>query len=97
MKEKHVKRISKCLLCREHVMQTSCAVVCGFFKDSYREFPVVLCDDPSLDYIAECPRLLRNAVDTKKNMRYFPRTAPEKTAVSLLKKGRMGQLVKLFG
>ncbi len=97
MKEKQVKRISECLLCREHIMQTSCAVVCSYFRDSYRELPVALCDDPSMDYIEDCPRLLRNARDTKPGMRYIPRTAREKGAAPLMKQRRMGQLVKLFG
>ncbi len=78
-------------------MQTSCAVVCGYFKDSYRELPMVLCDDPSLDYIEDCPRLLRNARDTKPGMRYIPRTAREKLKKPLIKQRPMGQLVKLFG
>lgn len=78
-------------------MQTSCAVVCSYFKDSYRELPMVLCDDPSMDYIEECPRLLRNAGDTKPAMRYIPRAAKEKLAAPLMKQRRTGQLVKLFG
>ena len=97
MKEKQVKKISECLLCREHIMQTSCAVVCSYFKDSYRELPMVLCDDPSMDYIEECPRLLRNARDTKPGMRYMPRAAKDKIAAPLMKQRNMGQLIKLFG
>lgn len=97
MKENHVKKISECIKCRNHIMQTSCAVVCSFFKDAYRELPMVLCDDPSQDYIEECPKLLRNARDTKLSMRYIPRSTPEKIAAPLMKQRYRGQLIKLFG
>lgn len=93
MKENHLKKVSDCIRCKEHIMQTSCAVVCGYFKDSYRELPLILCDDPSLDYVEECPMQLRNASDMKPGREYTPRTA----AAPLLKKRCGGKLIKLFG
>ncbi len=78
-------------------MQTSCAVVCSFFKDSYRELPMVLCDNPSNDYIEECPMLLRNARDTKSGMRYIPRSVSERITGPIMRQRGAGKLVKLFG
>ena len=96
MKKNQIKRLSECIICSEHVMQTSCAVICGFFRDSYRELPMVLCDDPSQDYIEECPRLPRNAKDFKVKLKYRPRIIQEKASLPMVKQKR-GELVKLFG
>mgnify|MGYP001220281980 CR=1 FL=1 len=97
MKDRQIKLISDCIKCRNHIMQASCSVVCSFFKDSYRELPLILCDDPSLDYIEGCPKLLRNASDMKSGREYKPRAVADKSALRLMKKRSCGQLIKLFG
>ncbi|HOP63429.1 MAG TPA: hypothetical protein PK358_10685 [Spirochaetota bacterium] len=95
MTKRYSKKLSECITCSKHVMQTSGSVICGYFDDSYRELPLTLCDDPALDYIGECPMLMRNARDMKLQWQYRPRE--RKAAARLKNRKYTGELVKLFG
>ncbi len=97
MKNRHDKRLSDCIKCRDHIRQTSCAVICDFFKDSGRELTLTMCDDPTLDYIDECPRQLMNAENQKYKRDYFKYSSSNKITPPVSAEQSKGVLIKLFG
>jgi len=61
MKYRYNKRLFDCIRCINHIKQTSGAVICGFSRGSGQVLPLVMCDDPSNDFIEGCPRELSEA------------------------------------
>ena len=96
MKYRYNKRLFDCIRCINHIKQTSGAVICGFSRGSGQVLPLVMCDDPSNDFIEGCPRELSEAGNTGCNRKLIGGMMHDELPSPFTGESSGGDVIKLF-